>query len=196
MIAARLVRLVRLVRAVRRRRVAALALLLPLLSAACTDVFRQPETRPCPPIRLERTTAELTRFRPGPGRDLTDVVLEAELTGYQGTCAYNDAGDAVTVELTLAFAAALGPAADDRTQAFSYFVAVPRFFPEPAGKKVFEATITFPEGTDRVRYAGEELAITVPLAEGTSARDVPVYIGFQLSEAEVEYNRNQQPGRE
>jgi hypothetical protein len=161
-----------------------------LLLAACSGpVFEREETRPCPPVRMEATTADLTRFRPGPGRDLTDVVLEAELTGYQGECQYDDDARSVRVDLVLAFSASLGPAATDRQQAFEYYVAIPRFYPDPKGKQVFESTIVFPENTNRVRYVGEELSIEVPLGADGAAAEVPVYIGFQLTAEQIEYNR-------
>lgn len=173
-----------------RRPTSAAAVLLPLaLLAGCENVFQQPERRPCPPVRLEATTSEMTRFRPGPGRDLTDVVMTAELTGYQGACEYGDDDNTVRVELQLGFRAALGPAAESRRQSFDYFVAIPRFLSDPAGKQVFGTELEFPENVDRVRYAGEEVSVTVPVGEGESALDYPVYIGFQLTPAQADYNR-------
>ncbi|SDE05144.1 hypothetical protein SAMN05421720_1035 [Rhodospira trueperi] len=160
-----------------------------MLSACSGPVFEREETRPCPPVRMEATTVDLTRFRPGPGRDLTDVVLEAELTGYQGECQYDDDEQSVRVDLVLAFSASLGPAATERQQAFEYYVAIPRFYPDPRGKQVFESTIVFPENTNRVRYVGEELSIEVPLGADGAAAEVPVYIGFQLTPEQIEYNR-------
>ncbi|MBB4285427.1 hypothetical protein [Roseospira goensis] len=186
------------------RALALVPLLLPVLLlggllTGCANVFENREARPCPPVRLEASTAELTRFRPGPGRDLTDVVLEAELAGFQGECQYldDDAEDATTaarVDLVLDMTAALGPAAEGRRQDIRYFVAIPRFYPAPAGKQVFETSILFPEGTDRVRYVGEEVSVTVPMAAGESALDYPIYIGFQLTADQVEFNRAQRPG--
>ncbi len=167
-------------------------ILMPLaLLAGCEGVFQQPERRPCPPVRLEATTSELTRFRAGPGRDLTDVVVTAEITGYRGTCEYDDDDNTVRLDLQLGFRAALGPAAESRRQSFDYYVAIPRFLPDPAGKQVFTAELEFPDNVDRVRYSGEEVSVTVPLGQGDSALDYPVYLGFQLTPAQVDYNRDQ-----
>jgi len=163
------------------------------LLAACSGVFEQAEERPCPPVRLEASTATLTAFRPGQGRDLTDVELEAEIVGYQGECQYDDEDGSVTVDLALGMTAALGPGATERVQAIRYFVALPRFYPSEQGKQVFEASLAFPENIDRVRYVGEELSINVPMDPDDSALDYPIYIGFQLTPEQVEYNRTQQP---
>jgi len=180
-----------------RRSAPALFLLLLLLAApalsACSGLFSRGEDRPCPPIRIDRAAATLTHFNPGGGRDLTDVALEAELTGFQGTCEYDDDDRAVEVEVTLDFAAVLGPGARSRQQPIQYFVAVPRYFPNPVGKRVFEAVLTFPENTDRIRYVGETLQLRLPLDLGESGSAYPVYLGFQLTPEELEYNRTQQP---
>jgi len=55
-----------------------LALLAVLVLAACQ---RGPERPPpeCPEIAIVQDLAELTLFAPGPGRDLTDVTLEARV---------------------------------------------------------------------------------------------------------------------
>ncbi len=168
----------------------------PALSACSGGVFGGgEEERPCPPVRIDKTASTLTQFRPNGGRDLTDVTLQAELVGYQGTCQYDNDDRTVEVEVTLAFTAALGPGARAREQSFRYFVAIPRYFPNPVGKKVFDARLVFPDNTDRIRYIGEELRLRLPLDLGESGAAYPVYLGFQLTPAELEYNRAQRPGR-
>lgn len=176
------------------RRLLPVGLILPLglLSACSGELFERTEQRPCPPVLLESSTATLTQFRPGAGRDLTDVVLEAELVGYRGECQYDDDANTVTVDLALDMTASLGPAATERTQSLQYFVALPRFYPNARGKQVFETTLAFPESMNRVRYVGEELSIEVPMDPNESALDYPIYIGFQLTHDQVEFNRTQQ----
>ena len=171
-------------------------LAVPALSGCSGGLFGGgEEERPCPPVRIDKTASTLTQFRPDGGRDLTDVTLEAELVGYQGTCQYDRDDRAVEVEVTLAFTAALGPGARAREQSFRYFVAIPRYFPNPLGKKVFDARLVFPDNTDRIRYVGEELRLRLPLDLGESGTAYPVYLGFQLTPEELEYNRAQRPGR-
>ncbi|MQX35988.1 hypothetical protein [Roseospira navarrensis] len=181
---------------VRPRRLVLLApLALAVLAGCSSGVFQRTEDRPCPPVRVEATSSEVTQFREGPGRDLTDVVLEAEIAGYQGECQYDDDEGSVTVELVLDMTASLGPAATARTQNVRYFVALPRFYPSERGKRVFESALAFPANADRVRYVGEELSITVPMDPTDSAEDYPIYVGFQLTPEQAEYNRSQRPVR-
>jgi hypothetical protein len=176
------------------RRLGLIALAPLTLLAACENVFQQEERRPCPPVKLEAATSEMTLFRDGPGRDLTDVVMTAEITGYRGACLYDDDDGVIEVELQPRFAAALGPAARGRQQTLDYYIAIPRFIPDPAGKQVFTVALPFPDNIDRVRHVGEDVVLSIPLGQGDSALDYPIYVGLQLTPAQIEYNRTQGVG--
>lgn len=91
---------------------------------------------PCPTVRLDRDTTRMEVFV-GEGRDITDMAYMIEIQGYGGTCAYED--DEVIVELIPQFTVERGPAAPEGAASgmFAYFVAVPSYYPDPAGKQVF-----------------------------------------------------------
>ncbi|WP_242390512.1 hypothetical protein [Pararhodospirillum photometricum] len=162
-------------------------LLLAGLSAGCS-AFSREEPRACPQVRVDAATAGLTVFRDGPGRDLTDVELQGSFAGYEGTCAYGKTG--VTVEMVLSFAVGLGPAAATRESTFQYFVALPRYFPEPAAKRVYTVGVSFPANVDRVIVRDEKLSVHIPLEPGATAEGQDVYVGFQLTPEQLEYNRS------
>ncbi|GEO79994.1 hypothetical protein [Pararhodospirillum oryzae] len=169
---------------------------LALLGAACAltgcQAFSREDPRPCPQVRIDAATAEMTRFRPGPGRDITDIELTGRVTGYEGTCSYDKTG--VTVEMVLSFAIGLGPAASSRDTRFDYFVALPNFYPQPAAKQTYEVATTFPPNVDRVVVRDEKVRVRIPLDAGASAADQDVYVGFQLTGEQLDYNRSRRPG--
>ncbi|WP_413204751.1 hypothetical protein [Rhodospirillum sp. A1_3_36] len=173
-------------RAFTRRLSPALAAAVVLTLSGC-GAFEADDKRKCPEIRIDATTADMTRFRPGPGRDVTDITLTGELAGFQGTCQYDDSG--VSVDMYLSFSMALGPAAVDRAAEFQYFVAIPQFFPDPAAKQVYTAQAEFPPNVSRVRYRDEEVSIRLPLEKDQSAAGTEIYVGFQLSPEELRYNQ-------
>ena len=66
-------------------------------------------------------------FLPGPGRDLTDVVMEAKITVFDGFCDADlerDGNGEIQVELTLLIEASRGPANQDGAGQLAYFVAL------------------------------------------------------------------------
>jgi hypothetical protein len=150
------------------------------------------ENRPrlaCPDVVFERSTADLVAFRPGPGRDLTDVMYEAQLTGYTGDCVRAKNDSSVTLILQPTFTVSKGPAWPGGNHKVEYFVAVPAFYPAPQAKQVYGVPFTFTSGTmTSVVLRDEKVTVDVP-AVGDATKPPPVYIGFQLSPAQLEHNR-------
>ncbi len=177
------------------RGAAALALLGALGGCGIFDKKEPPA--PCPQIRIDRDTAQLTRFT-GSGTDLTDTLVTAEVLGYTGTCKVKADAHEVEMALNVTFQATVGPATPaqpdgSRRQRFSYFVALPDFYPHPAGKQVFEAEVVFPPNVNQVRYRDGEVTLRIPLTKSVSSGDVRVYLGMQLDRDQLEFNRRQQP---
>src|SRR5688500_5409169 len=62
----------------------------------------------CPRVAIVGDASEVTQFRPGAGKDLTDIRSRAALLDFTGGCEYDRTG--VTVNLNLILAAERGPA--------------------------------------------------------------------------------------
>ena len=163
---------------------AAGAMVLALTLAGCGSSPRMP---PCPKIFLSSDISTLTRFRPGGGRDLTDIDFQAELLGYSGSCKYEK--DKLTITLNVGLGVSRGPAAG-REARFSYFVAIPKLYPSPAAKVDFDVAYPFPSGQARGEFK-DEVEIDIPLAERNTGPSNEIYIGLQLTAEELEYNRKQ-----
>lgn len=162
------------------------ACLLPLALASCS-VFEKKVIPPCPPIYILGDAGKLTKFRPGPGRDLTDVEFEAEITGYQGGCKYDEKG--ALVDLQVSFTVKRGPGNSAKQAEFSYFAAIPYFYPSAEAKADFPVTVTFPEGTNYARYTDEEVVLRIPVKDKEVIDKYEVYLGFQTTQEELERNR-------
>ena len=59
-----------------------------LLAACSSNPFEEQPVPTCPAAYLPKDTAKLVQFA-GSGKDLTDVIVEAEFTGYLGDCGYD-----------------------------------------------------------------------------------------------------------
>jgi len=146
----------------------------------------------CPKIQLLKDTDTITAYRKGPGRDITDIRFEADLKGFTGECEYiGEKGvySAVKVTLKVGFDISRGPAETRRTTSVSYFVAIPEFYPKPAGRNVFTAKVTFPENRNTMRIVDEEVEILIPLTKTRKGPGSKVYIGFQLTPDQLAFNR-------
>lgn len=159
--------------------------------AACQQGPSAPPP-PCPNIVIVQDAAELTQFLPGPGRDLTDVTLEARVADFRGFCD-TDLADhgtgAVEVEMELLLVATRGPAATSREARVRYFVAIADKDENVLARAEFDTDITFEGNRNRIGFA-EELTQRIPLDRGQLGDDFSVFVGFALSDEDLKYNRN------
>lgn len=172
---------------VRAFRPFAAALGLALALGACTT----DEPPPCPPIYILSDAKDVTKFRPGPGQDLTDIVAKAEIVGYHGSCSYKARGKDwdVDLELQVAVEAWRGPANTTRSADLTYFVAIPYFYPKDQAKAIFPLHVAFPAGSDQVRTVDEPLHLTIPVGSKDLISRYDIYLGFQTTPEELEHNR-------
>ena len=141
----------------------------------------------CPSAAILKDTERMTVFR-GSGRDLTDIVFRARLVGLAQTCQL--VGNVVDIGLALRFEAERGPANTTAEAPVRYFVAIT----DPRGRvlvrEAFDLVLPFKEGTRVI--VRDEINPRLPLPEGasaTSATAYGIYVGFVLSQAELDYNR-------
>ncbi|WP_119462122.1 hypothetical protein [Rhodospirillaceae bacterium SYSU D60014] len=162
-------------------------LLSALALAGCGLTGESAPPPPCPRIVALDGADSLTRFA-GAGRDLTDIAFEAEIAQLTGSCSYDDEGIDVTFQLRII--AARGPADTDRRAAFGYLVAVADLDQQVLSREGFDTAIEFPGTATRASII-EEVERRVPLAEGRTGADYVIYVGFEVSREELEYNRRQ-----
>ncbi len=174
----------------RRFRFLALALAAPIALSGCaslTEAVTKVKTPPCPPIYILSDAAKITKFRPGAGRDLTDVDMDAEIIAFKGQCSYDDKG--AVVEIQVSFDVKRGPASTKRQSELRYFVAIPKFFPAPEAKAEFTVPVTFPEGMDQARVNDEDVVMRIPVKNKDIINNYEIYLGFQETPEELEMNR-------
>ena len=140
----------------------------------------------CPGAAIVRDAADLTRYR-GAGRDLTDAVLDARITGLGGSCRADGAGF-VSTTVSVGVELTRGPAAPGRQAELSYFVAVldgERIL----DKQVFGLRAEFPPNNNRLRLTGDDVELRLPVTGTKGADAYRIQVGFQLTALELDVNR-------
>src|SRR3546814_10082973 len=84
--------------------------------------------------------------------------------------------------------ASRGPANTNRQGAVSYYVAIVDPDKNIAQRRVFTREVAF-EGNRHRLQLREELTQTIPLAAGQSGEDFQIYVGLQLTEEQLAFNR-------
>lgn len=155
--------------------------------AGCASWFVDKVQPPCPQAVTVADAQTMTAHRPGPGRDLTDVLYNGSIIGVATSCEYDEAGrvDAtVNVELDLS----IGPAVEDSTGQWEYFVMVTNPDLEFVAKRIFTVNLQFEQAVFRTRMQ-EAVKAAFDYAPWPDASKFRIFVGFQLTRDQLEYLR-------
>jgi len=166
------------------------------LAAGCTSQ-QDATAAQCPSGGIVPDANVLVQFRDGPGRDVTDVIVQAQVVDTRITCEYakgRNAKPAVTLDLQIAFAAERGPAERARRVRLPYFVAIVDGERNIVAKETFTADFEWADNRVRVGRV-DQWEPHIPLRSNFDGPSYQILVGFQLTEAQLAWNRTQRGAR-
>gem|GEM_PF-872418 len=161
-----------------------------MLSACSSLVGNKKPPPPCPKAFLLKNANSLTYFRSGLTQDVTDILAEIAIVDFKGECNYNKKQTRAHMSITLTFDIKRGPADKKKETNFQYFVAIPKFYPAPKGKKIFLLRAQFKGRKTRIKLV-DEISIEIPIPKNSAIDQYAVYIGLQLKPEQLKYNRSE-----
>jgi hypothetical protein len=145
----------------------------------------------CPAVAILSDAAQLTSYRPGGGRDVTDLEYQGEVNKVTSECDYDKDTNVIKMTATLTLVAVRGAALHKDEVTLPFFVSViDRKTANVLKKVIFQSPVPFPEGRRRSGVA-EEITERITVAPGHINRDYEILVGLQLTEEQLEYNRKQ-----
>jgi hypothetical protein len=158
------------------------------LVAGCSS---KGEPAGCPAAGIVGELAQLTRYRQGAGRDLSDVLYTVRVAEVARACKVDRAG--ANVDLRVVFVAERGPAsAANEAVDFEYFVAVANTEEQVIAKELFRSRIDF-GGRNRIAVAEEQSVQRMPVTRQGDSATARIIVGLQLSAAELGEKRQTPP---
>ena len=152
-----------------------------------------PAPSQCPEVSVLPDARDVIRFSPGVGRDISDVVIQGEISDVAATCSPDinkkTQEGTVSQDLTLVIDVQRGVADRDRKGTFEYFVAVTDSSGNVLSREKFSVTVEFAGNRTRLRVTDEPVLLQVPLRAGKTGSDFKIFVGFQLTPEELDYNR-------
>jgi hypothetical protein len=158
-----------------------LAIVLLLTAAACSSSTTSSTvvSASCPRVAVLNELSELVRFRPGAGRDLTDVELEAKFSGLSYGCRYDR--ESVNVQVEVEIETTRGPAMAQAKDGFQYFAAITNPAGDIVAKETFSTEVEFKGNNTRLVFS-DELTQRIPLLDRTTGPNWSVLLGLQLTD--------------
>ena len=143
---------------------------------------------PCPRAFALYDASRIVEFRNGEER-FANVGFTGEFQKVRSLCRYFSTRP-IEGDLDMDIEFGRGPAAEGQSTAtYEYFVAVTRKNIGVINKRTFPIQVTFPPGADRVRVTERVDKIIIPRAgEGTSGENFEIIVGFELTEAQRDFN--------
>lgn len=173
------------------RSLAALGLAFALGGCSWLGLAEKPDPSSiCPQGLILADAGEVTIFRDGAGRDITDVMTQARIADVVVNCKPDRRS--VTVDLQVAIAAERGAANRAGRQDLDYFVAVVDPTGQVLTRQNFRMSFVWPENRQRVG-AVDELEPRIPISGPEKAPEYRIWVGFQLSEEQLAWNRRNAP---
>lgn len=148
---------------------------------------------PCPPVSSLADAARITRFVDGPGRDIIDIDFTGRIEKLTGKCFYeldSDTGEGqVRINIKPEFRIERGAANKTRQAAFDYFISYTDDQGNVLDKQIFPYTAKYWKNKQVVKDIDGPIEVTIQLRNGQIGQDFNIYVGFQLSQEELDFNR-------
>lgn len=147
---------------------------------------------PCPAVGVLADAREITRFRHGGGRDVADMTWHGEISTVEFSCYKPEGKDIVVGEAVIVATFHRGLAATGARQIFELFSVMSEREDRIVDKATFSVDVKFKDGQKTATATKTIRRISVPIKGAVAPELYNVYFGFQLSPAEVAYNRTKE----
>jgi hypothetical protein len=167
-------------------RAAAVILLASLAGCAATP----PQSLPCPQIITLKDVSYLTRFAGG-SEDLTDTLFEAKVDSIHSKCVYveNEGKRMIRSTLVVQLLASRGPKNQDNSAKFQYFIAITGSGGQRLTRQDLDVEIPLTTDKPQNIFVDPEIELSIPVPQGQNGDFFRIYVGLNLTEKEVAFNR-------
>lgn len=147
----------------------------------------------CPDYFVLQEAATLTRFQDGPGRDLTDVEVRAQIGEVRLGCESDienetDSGTLI-VDVSPVIAAEMGPANKTDSATLPYFVVVTDPEKKILYREPLDLDVSFKGNRTQLVVIAPPTFIELPITTEIRNDYYRIYAGFELTKEQVQYNR-------
>ena len=177
--------------------------------------LREPRARYCPGVGVIKDAATVTKFLPGAGRSEKDLLYYGEITDARVSCVHDLRRYAVPqavlaglsddeslppvvgymkLEMKVTMRMRTGSSAPIGRHTLRYFVSITDDERRNVlNKEVFDLTVNLPRNPLRLTLTDKPIELQIPLRQGQSGKEYEIFVGFQLSGVDLEYNRSGAP---
>jgi hypothetical protein len=181
-----------------RRKQLALTLAASMVAAAslsgCTtwnnavNYIRADSESVCPDANVLANTSVIPVFDPHLSADPSNVVYTVKMSGVKSRCDFSKHTNAIDANMRIFFTATRPPGGEEVHYKVPYYVAV-TLGGEIVDKQIHYLEFDFPKAV--ANFTGEEAmgSIVIPVARDKRSFEYHLLTGFQLTQAQIDYNK-------
>lgn len=159
------------------------AVAIALLAAGCSNKIVV-----CPIPAVLADTATITVMRPGAPADLANELYTVSLTDAQSDCVFNQRSGIIKASLDLTFQARRAPTREAASYSVPFFVVVHEAAKLYA-KRIYNLKVDFAPGASTATIQQSPEDTEIQLEAGKMPWNYQLLSGFQLTPAQIEYNK-------
>jgi len=142
----------------------------------------------CPDAQILASTASLPAFDPAKGPDPSNLQYTVVVTDVHTRCDYSKQSNDVDANLDVSFRATRQSGGDDATYRVPYYI-VRTTNGEIKDKQIHWLQFSFPKGVSNVTAQDAVNSIEFKVERGKRSYEYHFIVGFQLTKAQLEYNK-------
>lgn len=140
----------------------------------------------CPQTAILDDPSQIIRFKPDTQKGPGDLVFHLRMKTFSGECEFDE--KEIALDLRVVMEALRGPANEKGRAEFTYFVAVLGYDKKILVRQEFPIIVQFDGSDTQVNFA-EDVTIYIPRRKNDSTSEYLVYLGYEMTEEELAYNR-------
>ncbi|HEX4532645.1 MAG TPA: hypothetical protein VH000_00320 [Rhizomicrobium sp.] len=156
-----------------------------MLLAACAN-----KTQDCPDAAALADASSLTAFKQGAPQDLSSILFNVQIVGVKSDCDVSKDTNTCDSSLDIKFRATRSPDGSEQAYSVPYFVVVAGPDNAIIAKNAYSVQFSFAPGQASTTFSDSVDSTVIKMAKGKRGYDYELYVGLQLTKAQMDYNRN------
>lgn len=142
----------------------------------------------CPDAAILANTAVIPVFDPAKGADPSNVVYTGQLNDLKTRCSFSKRDNLIDANVRIFYQVSRPPGGESAHYKVPYFIAVTSGG-EIVDKQIHWLEFDFPKASANLKL--EELvdSVEIPVARDKKSYEYHLLIGFQLTQAQIDYNK-------
>lgn len=155
---------------------------------SAVNYIRADSAAVCPDVSILANTSVIPAFDPALGADPSNVVYTARMRDLKSRCDFSKRDNQIDASVRVFFQVTRPPGGEEAHYKVPYYIAVTSGG-QIVDKQVHWLEFEFPKATADMRVEDLVDSVVIPVARDKKSFEYHLLLGFQLTQAQLDYNK-------